>query len=178
MLELPIALYDELQRNGFQTGSTVYGNPETANDEDWGITTPPREFKGYAVGTSNTGYWNSSFTPLYAHYAGKFLNIMCFGNEELFSDWQSAAELTEVLKKTPYKKHRPSLSQAFDTQWSRSRVLRALMPTKALQNPLDKQHAIIHKLCRVCGQNANFTTKSEYVRYLETGICERCHSAE
>jgi len=32
---------------------------------------------------------------------------------------------------------------------------------------------------KVCGQEAiNFTTKLEYDHYVETGICERCHSAE
>jgi len=183
MPELPISLYDELQRNGFQTGSTVYGNPETANDEDWGINIPPHVFTGYAVGTSNTDYFNADFTPLYAHYAGKLLNIMCFGNYTLFLAWRGTTELMKALKKTPDKRHNPSISQAFDTKRRRVRVFMALcdalMPVKALQNPLDKQCALDNRVCKVCGQEAiNFTTKSEYDHYLETGICERCRSAE
>jgi hypothetical protein len=183
MPELPASLYDELLRNGFQTGSTVYGNPETANDEDWGINIPPHVFSGYAVGTSNTDYFDADFTPLYAHYAGTLLNIMCFGDYKLFLAWRGTTELMKVLKNTPDKRHNPSISQALDTKWRRVRVFRALcdalMPVKALQNPLDKQYAVDHRLCKICGQEAiNFTTKPEYDHYVETGICERCHSAE
>jgi hypothetical protein len=183
MPELPIALYDELQRNGFQTGSTVYGNPETANDEDWGINIPPHIFSGYTVGTSNTGYFDADFTPLYAHHAGKLLNIMCFGNHNLFLARLGTTELMEVLKNIPSVSHTPSISRAFDTKWRRVRVFRALcdalMPVKALRDPLDKQCALDNRVCKVCGQEAiNFTTKLEYDHYLETGICERCHSAE
>jgi hypothetical protein len=96
MPELSAALYNELQRNGFQTGSTVYGNPDTANDEDWGISIPPHVFTGYAVGTSNTDYFDADFTPLYAHHAGKLLNIMCFGNYNLFLAWRGTTELMEA----------------------------------------------------------------------------------
>lgn len=172
--DMPESLMGVLRDCGFQTGSMVYGNPDTAADSDWCVNVPPHVFTGYAIGAKKADYFDTDqFQPLYATYKGKLLNIICFSDHRLMNAWRDATTvLTDMCAK------HAGIRNACTTKWSRVRLFRALCdvfePVTNRYNPLDQEEAIKYNKCKLCGREAiNFTTKAHKDHYLATGVCER-----
>jgi hypothetical protein len=184
-MKLPMlseSLYDLLERDGFKTGSDIYSNVEP-NDYDWCINVPPHAFSGFALNT-DADYWiNDGFASVYAHYHGNLLNIICFSDYELMQAWFMATKVMRRLSNQyqvdQYGRVVADIGALFNEKWARVRVFRALKdifwPMRELPEPLDRQEALQHHMCMICGREAvNFTCKAARVAYQESGICERC----
>lgn len=171
---LPDSLMELLKECGFMTGSSVYGDPNTAMDEDWCVNIPPHVFRGYAIGTQKASYFaTDQFQALYANRNGLLLNIICFSDFTLMDTWKKATNVLHSLVVNNMQ-----ISKACLTKWSRVRLFRALCdvfePVKDLYNPLPFDEAIKYSRCKRCGREAiNFTNKAAKDNYLATGECER-----
>jgi len=178
----------DLLKEGFMTGSKVFGNPVTANDTDFAILCHPRAFTGYAIGAEFADYFESDgFWPLYANYKGELYNIICFCNEAQFDAWYMATQVMQHLRgymvdKSPYHNHpdRVNLHLQFDEKWSRVRVFRALCdvlwPAEEAYYPdVSVEECLKYRKCFKCHREAiNFMTQASKEEYELTGVCERC----
>ena len=181
---------NSLKQSGFQTGSTIFGDPSKADDIDFCIIGPPVMFNHHALGInkkSREEYWNyqNDFSSIKGHYKEAIINIICFSNYDLYDAWREATRvMAYLIISNKNSKH------AIETKWKRVRVFRALVDvlredyqkshmqeSKHLRDDLSIEQAVSYQVCLHCGREAiNFTCKPIRDIYLDTAICERCQS--
>ena len=184
--ELTLGHWDMIKDRGFKTGSVVYGDPATANDEDWCVNIHPRFLIGHSIGAENTDYFETDgMQPLYCHYKGQLINVICFSDFALMMAWYQATQYMQIMRNNWVKVNRfqsgteYSAEIALKTKWSRVRIFRALVdalwPVKPLWQPLGVEIAKKRNVCTLCGRKANnFMNMQNKQHYEKTQICERC----
>ena len=174
--ELPQYLFDTLVlgMGGFMTGSKVYGDADSAADEDWVVTIPPHVFKGYAVGTGQDYFDQGEMTVLYAHKDGQLLNIICMSDHDQMKAWERTTTLMAEIQASQGRR-------IFFDKWKRVRVFRAFVdifwPATEVygRRDISISEALEWRVCIRCGREAiNFTNKPMREQWERTGICERC----
>jgi len=183
MTRMDDRFFDVLRGVGaFQTGSTVYGDPITANDEDWVVNAPVHAFRNYvATNIKASGYWNEGNQMQVAYGRktdGTLVNLICMSDCDQVEAWKKATAAMNTLLSSNLE-----IDNLFAVKWMRVRVFRALVDIFWLHcirrsyhsDPITVNDARKWKQCRLCGREAiNFTDKAHYDHWYNTGQCERC----
>jgi hypothetical protein len=186
--ELSKDMYELLsEQGGFKTGSSVFTDINSPNDEDWCVCMPPSVFSEYTIGQCDEGYWHADgFSAIYAHHNGMLINIICFSDARLFEAWFAT---TEAMKKmaewptlaTPYNwsnNNQINLAELFKTKWKRVILFRALKDIcyePHMKRPMEQDAALKYSKCKECSREAiYFTCAAAKAHYEATVVCERC----
>ncbi len=179
--DIPDHLWNDMQRYGFVTGSSVFGNINTPADIDYVCQLPAYAFLAAHCAVScspnQADYLDDSnedeFTPIYACRKGQLYNIICVGSSVKFEAWKTTTYIMRTLS------NNPQLQDAVKLKWKRVRLFRALCdvlePVEPLYEERNEKEALHYDKCKVCGREAvNFTNKSAKDFYKATAVCERC----